>query len=124
MPARDRGHYGRDFVLRRQRMMRAIASRNVRAAYIEAPHLFPGDLATATEMLCWQCGQPLATCGPNKNGRHRNGRPARWTAGHTADGDSSKAIVPECSPCNSSRGAAAGNRRRTRPGRRRTRRRG
>jgi hypothetical protein len=61
---------------------------------------------------CWQCGEPLATCGPNRNGRHRNGSRAKWTAGHTRDGDRMAPLALECSPCNYSRGAAHGNRRR------------
>lgn len=77
MPAKNRKHYARDYVLRRTRMTRAIAARNVRAAYLEAPHLFPGDISSATEVLCWQCEEPLRSCGPNRNGRHRNGAPLR-----------------------------------------------
>lgn len=111
-----KAHYRGSYPLRRKRMFIAIATGNVRAAYAEAPHLFPGDLATAKVCLCWRCGEPLLSCGPNRNGRHKNGRPAKWTSGHTVDGDSSKPIVPECSPCNYRFGASAGNRRRGRGG--------
>lgn len=60
--------------------------------------------------LCWRCKQPLATCGPNRNGRHRNGKPARWTAGHVTDGQVGGPLLPECSPCMASSGATYGNR--------------
>lgn len=63
-----------------------------------------------TTATCWQCGQTLATCGPNRNGRHRNGRRAKWTGGHTIDGDPTAPLALECSPCNFRRGAQAGNR--------------
>ena len=58
---------------------------------------------------CWQCNQPLATCGPNRNGRHRNGTRAHWTAGHVRDGDRTSPLELECSPCNYRRGAEHGN---------------
>lgn len=61
---------------------------------------------------CWQCNEPLATCGPNRNGRHANGTRAKWTGGHTIDGDRTAPLALECSPCNYSRGAAHGNRNR------------
>jgi hypothetical protein len=61
---------------------------------------------------CWQCKQPLATCGPNRTGKHKNGSPAKWTAGHVIDGDRTSPLALECSPCNYTRGAADGNRRR------------
>lgn len=113
MANRKGSHYDRLYVLRRRRIKLAIASGNARAAYVEAPHLYPGDLtASSPPVLCWQCGEPLATCGPNRNGRNRNGTPASWDTGHTVDGNNSAPLVPECSPCNRSRGAAAGNRRR------------
>ena len=66
---------------------------------------------------CWQCKEPLATCGPNRNGRHANGAPAKWTGGHVRDGDRTSPLALECSPCNFRRGASAGNARR--PSRRR-----
>ncbi len=53
---------------------------------------------------CWRCGLTLAEHKP-----HRNGRPARWTAGHTVDGDSSYPLAPEASTCNYSAGATHGN---------------
>lgn len=62
---------------------------------------------------CWQCGQTLATCGPNRDGRHRNGARAKWTAGHVVDSDPTSALALECSPCNYRRGAEHGNRRRS-----------
>ncbi len=120
MPGRDRSHYAGTYPIRRRRIRAAIAAGNVRAAYQEAPSLFPGDLASATEVVCWRCGEPLRSCGPNRNGRHLNGTAARWEAGHTVDGDSSCPLLPECSACNRPAGAAAGNARRRR--RRRSRR--
>jgi hypothetical protein len=64
------------------------------------------------EARCWQCGQTLATCGPNRDGRHRNGARAKWTAGHVLDGDPASQLALECSPCNYRRGAEHGNRQR------------
>lgn len=54
---------------------------------------------------CWRCGLMLHQCRP-----HRNGKPARWTAGHVRDSDPTSPLLPECSPCNKSAGAAYGNR--------------
>lgn len=59
---------------------------------------------------CWQCGEPLATCGPNRNGRCKTGKPATWHAGHMIDGDRTSPLALECEPCNTARGAAHGNR--------------
>ena len=56
---------------------------------------------------CWRCGRTLAEHPP-----HRNGRPARWTAGHIHDGQTGGPLAPEASTCNYSAGASAGNRRR------------
>lgn len=58
---------------------------------------------------CWRCKQTLATCGPNRDGRHKNGKPARWTAGHVVDGQVGGPLLPECSPCMASSGATYGN---------------
>ena len=66
---------------------------------------------------CWRCGEPLATCGPNRNGRNRNGTPATWQAGHLVDSDPSSPLAPECSACNASAGATYGNQRRSTPAR-------
>lgn len=114
MPARRRDHYAGDYRLRRDRLMWAIASGNPRLAYAEVFGHRPDleHLAGLDQVVCWRCGEPLPTCGPNRNGRHRTGKRAHWQAGHTTDGDSTQPIVPECSPCNASAGAAAGNRRR------------
>jgi hypothetical protein len=54
---------------------------------------------------CWRCGNTLDQCEP-----HRNGKPARWTAGHLIDGLQDGPMAPECSPCNSQAGARLGNR--------------
>ena len=54
---------------------------------------------------CWRCGHTLDRCKP-----HRNGKPARWTAGHVIDSDPTSPLLPECSPCNKSAGATYGNR--------------
>ena len=58
---------------------------------------------------CWRCRQPIATCGPYRNGRHKNGKPAHWTAGHVIDGQTGGQLLPECSPCATSSGATYGN---------------
>lgn len=60
---------------------------------------------------CWRCGHTLPNCKP-----HRNGTPARWTAGHVIDGDPTSPLLAECSPCNKSEGARYGNARRRRTG--------
>jgi len=44
---------------------------------------------------CWRCGNTLDQCRP-----HRDGTPARWTAGHLRDDDPTSPILAECSPCN------------------------
>lgn len=53
---------------------------------------------------CWRCKLMLHECKP-----HKNGKPARWTAGHIIDSDPSSPLLPECSPCNKSAGARYGN---------------
>ena len=56
---------------------------------------------------CWRCGRTLAQHPP-----HRNGKPARWTAGHVHDGQIGGPLEPEASTCNYSAGATMGNRQR------------
>jgi hypothetical protein len=53
---------------------------------------------------CWRCGLRLHECKP-----HRNGRPAKWTAGHLNDGEVNGPLAPECSPCAVTSGARLGN---------------
>ena len=111
MPAASRAHYAGDFPQRRARLMWATATNNPALAYVEVMGRRP-DLVWLAELdrvVCWRCHEPLATCGPNRNGRHKTGTRAKWHAGHTVDADPSEPIVPECSPCNTSRGAVAGN---------------
>lgn len=52
---------------------------------------------------CWQCGRTLA-----EHGR-------KWQAGHVVDGQANGMLRPECEQCNTSRGAAMGNRKRAVP---------
>ena len=59
---------------------------------------------------CWRCRKRLHECGPLGDGRHKNGKPAHWTAGHLYDSDPNSPLLPECSPCNKSAGATYGNR--------------
>lgn len=64
---------------------------------------------------CWVCGKTLGeirTVGrwPGDNPHPR----AKWTAGHVNDGEPGGMLLPECSPDNYGRGAAAGNRMRGR----------
>lgn len=47
---------------------------------------------------CWQCGKTKA-----EHGR-------KWQAGHEHDGVPNSRLLPECERCNTSRGAAHGNR--------------
>lgn len=54
---------------------------------------------------CWRCGLTLPEHKP-----HRNGRPATWQAGHVNDGQVNGPLAPEASTCNTSAGAAHGNR--------------
>jgi hypothetical protein len=53
---------------------------------------------------CWQCGRMA-----HEFLTHRNGAPAKWTAGHKVDGQVGGELVPECSVCNLQRGARLGN---------------
>lgn len=58
---------------------------------------------------CWRCGLTLDKCKP-----HRNGKRARWTAGHLIDGQADHTLAladlaAECSPCNYEFGARYGN---------------
>lgn len=57
---------------------------------------------------CWRCGLTLAEIRAQKPN-------AKWQAGHLVDGQINGALAPECSPCNTSHGAAAGNRKRGKP---------
>ena len=73
-----------------------VDARHVRAAANANPHT-----------RCWRCGRTLAEHPP-----HRNGRPARWQAGHVVDGQVGGQLRPEASTCNTSAGASHGNRKR------------
>ena len=68
--------------------------------------------ATHPGAQCATCGQPLERCGPNNDGRNRNGTPCTWDAGHIVAGDSTAGYQLECSACNRSAGATLGNARR------------
>lgn len=57
---------------------------------------------------CWRCGLKLQDHRP-----HKNGKPARWTAGHVVDGQAGGPLAPEASTCNFRAGAVAGNAART-----------
>lgn len=50
---------------------------------------------------CWRCGRTLADHPP-----HKNGKPARWTAGHVIAGDPASDLLPEASTCNYRAGGA------------------
>lgn len=54
---------------------------------------------------CWRCHRTLDQIPP-----HRTGRAPRWTSGHVIDGQVGGAMLPECSVCATSTGAARGNR--------------
>jgi hypothetical protein len=56
---------------------------------------------------CWRCGRTL-----DQHRRHRNGTPARWTAGHINDGQVDGELAPEASTCNMTAGSKLGNARR------------
>jgi len=58
---------------------------------------------------CWRCKLTLAEHPP-----HRDGKPARWTAGHVIDGQPGGPLLPEASTCNYSAGGTLGNRKRPR----------
>jgi hypothetical protein len=60
--------------------------------------------------ICWRCGRTL-----NQHPPHRNGKPARWTAGHTRDEDPTAPLAPEASTCNYTAGAVYRNRKHGRP---------
>ena len=64
---------------------------------------------------CWRCGNTIDKCRP-----HRNGKPARWTAGHLKDGQPDATLTladlaPEASTENFAKGASWGNRNRVEP---------
>lgn len=83
MPARHRLHYAGPYDRR---------SAEVRAAAYADP-----------STICWQCLRTIA--------EHQR----KWTAGHEYDGDArpNAPLWPECEECNFTRGAIAGNARRT-----------
>ena len=56
---------------------------------------------------CWRCERTLAEHPP-----HKDGKPARWTAGHVIDSDPTSPLLPEASTCNYAAGATTGNTRR------------
>ena len=64
---------------------------------------------------CAKCHNTLDQCGPHHNGRNRNGTPCTWEAGHIVDGDARYGYQIECSHCNRSSGAKAGNAKRVEP---------
>lgn len=53
--------------------------------------------------LCWRCGKTLAQHPP-----HKNGKPARWQAGHVNQGEIGGLLLPEASTCNTGHGARLG----------------
>jgi hypothetical protein len=70
---------------------------------------------TNPRVTCHRCGMTIDKCKP-----HRNGKLARWTAGHLHDGQlditlTLADLAPECSSCNYSSGASFGNRQRVEP---------
>ena len=80
-----------------------IAKRIASAAYAN-PHA-----------VCAITGHTLDKCGPHSDGRGANGEPLTWDAGHRVDGDPRYGYQLECSYHNRSRGATAGNTKRTEP---------
>lgn len=52
---------------------------------------------------CWRCHLTLTQC------TNRDGKPARWTAGHLNDGQIGGPLAPECGRCNYAAGARRGN---------------
>lgn len=64
------------------------------------------------DQLCCSCHRPLHRCGPNADGRNRNGTPCTWDAGHPDGRWTTNELRAECSSCNRSRGATHGNRNR------------
>ena len=61
------------------------------------------------DQRCWRCGRTLDEHKP-----HKNGKPAKWTAGHVVDGQVGGPLAPEASTCNYTAGAIAGNQQRRR----------
>jgi len=58
---------------------------------------------------CCNCQRTLDRCGPNGDGRNANGTPCTWDAGHSDGRWPGTQLRAECSHCNRSRGATAGN---------------
>src|SRR5262245_19553682 len=89
--------------------------------YVKASTLIRSLANGTPTAVCWRCGRTLAEHPP-----HKNGRAASWHTGHTVDGSTSWQVwahvsrvptpgdwlAPEASTCNTSDGAAYGNRRR------------
>ena len=82
MPGKRRAHYGGSYA-RRAAAVRAAAYAN-------------------PSTTCWRCGLTLEQI------RKRKPK-ATWDAGHLRDGDPTSPLRAECSPCNRSAGATAGN---------------
>jgi hypothetical protein len=93
MTTSKRSLYGGSYQLRRRRLI-SWALSNPHLARCQGP-----------------CGEPLATCGPNRNGRNLNGTAAKWHAGHP-NHDPGDVLELWCSPCNTREGAQWGNARR------------
>jgi hypothetical protein len=87
-------------------MKRASAKHRDRA-FVVAGKVIRARAMADPDHQCWRCHHTIATCGPNHDGRNRNGTPATWQCGHTPFG-----YQAECSPCNTKHGAIDGNRRR------------
>jgi hypothetical protein len=62
-----------------------------------------------TATRCCECGNTLDQCGPRGDGRNGNGTPCTWDAGHPDGRWTGRELRAECSWCNRSRGATAGN---------------
>jgi hypothetical protein len=88
-------------------MKRASAKHRDRA-FVVAGQIIRARAMADPNHTCWRCGHTLAICGPNHDGRNRNGTIATWQAGHTTHGT----LEAECSACNAKHGAIDGNRRR------------
>jgi hypothetical protein len=74
-------------------------------AFVVAGQIIRARANADPDHRCWRCHHTLATCGPNHDGRNRNGTIATWDCGHLPDGG----LAAECSPCNRREGAVDGN---------------
>lgn len=90
----------------------AVTKRERNARHTEAVAVTTAAYANP-DTLCCSCHRPLHQCGPNGDGRNRNGTPCTWDAEHPDGRWPGTALRAGCSHCNRRDGATRGNRMRS-----------